>query len=115
MNEDEILQEDTYTETGQLEPTQTDTEPQIYTGPNIIAFALMMYQVYREALPAYVARAIERIPEISELIVPVSELEAMKKKINTPGTNEARIFYAVQQEAEKVNAEYRKTLRRRRK
>lgn len=115
MDEDEILQEDTYTETGQLEPEQTYTEPQIYTGPNIIAFALMMYQVYREALPAYVARAIERIPEIAELIVPVSELEAMKKKINTPGTNEARIFYAVQQEAEKVNAEYRKTLRRRRK
>lgn len=117
MDDEEILQE--YTpeeETSTPIPVgEVNTVPTIYTGPNIQAFALMKYQVYRDGLPAYVARAIERIPEIAELIVPISELEAMKKKITTPGTNEARIFYAVQQEAEKVNAEYRKTLRRRRK
>lgn len=117
MDDEEILQDYTDSEeTSMPIPVgEMDTVPTIYTGPNIQAFALMKYQVYREELPAYVARAVEKIPDIAELIVPISELEAMKKKINTPGTNESRIFYAVQQEAEKVNAEYRKTLRRRRK
>ena len=115
MDDEEILQDYTQEETSMPIPVgEVDTVPTIYTGPNIQAFALMKYQVYREGLPAYVVRAIEKIPEIAELIVPISELEATKKKINTPGTNESRIFYAVQQEAEKVNAEYRKTLRRRR-
>ena len=108
MAEDDILQEDTA-------ETQTDTEPEIYTGPNIIAFALMKYQVFRGGLPPYVLRAVEKIPEIRGLIVPVSELEATKQKINRPGTNESRLFYVVQQEAEKFNVEYRKSLGRRRK
>ena len=92
----------------------TDTGPKIYVGPNIIAFALMKYQVFKGGLPPYVLRAVEKIPEIEGLIVPVEELEAAKQKVNRPGTNESRLFYAVQQEAEKFNAEYRKTHRRRR-
>ena len=117
MGDEEILQNYTVDDDNSMPiPVgEVDTVPTIYTGPNIQAFALMRSQVYVGGLPAYVARAIEKIPEIAELIVPISELEAMKKKINTPGTNEARIFYAVQQEAEQVNAEYRETLRRRRK
>ena len=102
MAEDEILQDDT-----------ADTEPEIYVGPNILAFALQKFQVFRGGLPPYVTRAIEKIPEIQELIVPVSELEAMRQKIDRPGTNESRLYYSVQVEAEKFNAEYRKARRRR--
>ena len=105
MAEDDILQEDT---------AEADAEPQIYTGPNIIAFALMMYQVFKGGLPLYVTRAAEKIPEILGLIVPISEVEIMKQKIRRPGTNESRLFDTVQEEAKKYNAEYRKTLRRRR-
>ena len=46
MAEDEILQEDT-----------ADTEPEIYTGPNILAFGLTQFQVFRGGLPLFVARA----------------------------------------------------------
>ena len=104
MADEDILQEET---------AETDTEPTIYTGPNIIAFALMKYQVFRGGLPPYVARAIEKIPEIRELIVPVSELEATKQKITRPGTNEARLYYSVEKDSEKFNAEYRKARGRR--
>ena len=102
MEEDNVMQEE-----------NTDTTTAIYTGPNIIAFALMKFQVFRGGLPPYIKRAIEKIPEIEALIVPVEELEEMRKKIERPGTNEARLFYTVQKEAEKFNAEYRKGRRRR--
>ena len=101
MAEDEIVQEE-------ITSTDTNIEPEIYTGPNILAFALMKFQVFRGGLPQYVLRAIEKIPEIRELIVPVSELESMRQKINRPGTNESRLYYSVQVEGEKFNAEYRK-------
>ena len=103
MGEDEILQEESI-----------NAEPEIYTGPNILAFALQKFQVFRGGLPPYVERAIEKIPEIRGLIVPVRELESMRQKISRPGTNEARLFYTVQTEVEKFNAEYRKLNGRRR-
>jgi hypothetical protein len=39
---------------------------------------------------------IKKIPEIKGLFVPVEGLEATRRKIEEPGTNEARLFYAVQ-------------------
>ena len=104
MEEDNVVQEES-----------TDTTTAIYTGPNIIAFALMKFQVFRGGLPPYIKRAIEKIPEIEALIVPVEELEAMRQKISRPGTNEARLYYSVENDAEKFNAEYRKSIGRRRK
>ena len=106
MAEDEIMQEE-------IAETQTDTEPLIYVGPNILAFALQKYQIFRGGLPPYVVRAIEKIPEIESLIVPVRELESVRMIIRKAGTNEARLFYAIQKESEKFNAEYRKSKRRR--
>ena len=69
----------------------------IYTGPNIFALALMMFQVFKGGLPPYVQRAIEKIP--------VSELEAMRAKIDKPGTPEARFFVAVQKAADTLSLE----------
>lgn len=106
MAEDEIVQEE-------ITGTDTDIEPEIYTGPNILAFALQKFQLFRGGLPPHVMRAIEKIPDIQKLIVPVSELEAMRQKIVRPGTNESRLYYSVQVEAEKFNAEYRKARRHR--
>ena len=73
-----------------------ENEPVVYTGPNILALGMQKFQVFRGGLPPYVKRAIERIPDIEKLIVPVSELEAMRRKIEKPGTNEARLFREVQ-------------------
>ena len=101
MAEDDILQEE-------ITDTETASEPQIYTGPNIFAMALQRFQVFRGGLPPYVRRAIEKLPDIEALIVPVSELEDMRRKIDRPGTNEARLFSVLQQEAEKLNKERRR-------
>ena len=53
MDEDEVLQEEI-----------TESEPQIYLGPNIFSMALQRFQVFRGGLPPYVKRAIEKIAEI---------------------------------------------------
>ena len=78
-------------------------ESVIYVGPNVFSLALQKYQVFLGGLPPYVERAIEKIPGIKQLIVPVSELENMRAKIAKSGTREARIFYNVKKEAEKLN------------
>ena len=90
MEDDEILQEE-------ITNTDTQSEPQIYTGPNIVAFGLMRFHVYRGGLPLTVRKAAEKIPEIAELIVPVSEVEEMKQKIKTAGTNEFRLFHELKE------------------
>ena len=100
MEDDAIQEEITETETSTDEPT-------IYTGPNIIAFGLMRFQVYKGGVPPRVAKAAVKIPEILELIVPVSKLEEMRQKISKAGTNEARLFYSVQKDAEKYNTAFR--------
>ena len=77
----------------------------VYTGPNIFSLALQKFQVFRGGLPPYVKRAIEKIPEIEHLIVSVNELEAMRAKIDKPGTPEARFFVAVQKAADTLSRE----------
>ena len=49
------------------------------------------------------------------LIVPISELEAIKQKIQKAGTNESRLFSTVQEEAKKHKAAYKQSLVMRRK
>ncbi len=87
--EDEVLQEENT-------DTSTNSEPQIYLGPNIFKMALQRFQVFRGGLPPYVKRAIEKYPDMKILIVPVSEAEEMKQKINKAGTNEFRLFHTLQ-------------------
>ena len=89
----------------------TDSEPKIYAGPNIVAFGVMRFQVFQGGLPLTVRKATEKIPEIEGLIVPVSELEGIREKIAKAGTNESRLFYTVQEEAEKFNVIYRRSVR----
>lgn len=86
MEDDEMLQEE-------ITDTDTQSEPQIYTGPNIFKMALQRFQVFRGGLPPYVKRAIEKCPDIQTFIVPVSEVEEMKQKTKTAGTNEFRLFH----------------------
>lgn len=88
--EDEILQEDIIS----AEPTEeAETQPLIYTGPNIFRMALQRFQVFKGGLPPYVKRAIEKYPDIQTFIVSVSEVEEMKQRISRSGTNESRLFY----------------------
>ena len=100
MEDELIFDENTVNE--ENTNAESENEPVIYTGPNIFSMAMQKFQVYRGGLPPHVKRAIEKIPEIKELIVPVSELESMRAKIEKSGTVEARIFYNVQKESEKL-------------
>ena len=90
------------TETTENLNSETEIEPVIYTGPNIFAMALQRFQVFSGGLPLYVKRAIEKIPEIKSLIVPVSQLEFTRQKIEKSGSHEARLFATIQKAAKKV-------------
>jgi hypothetical protein len=68
----------------------------IYVGPNVPGGALQRFQVFKGGLPPYCEDLIRENPEIRGLFVPVEELETVRRKIEEPGTNEARLFYAVQ-------------------
>ncbi|MBQ7263479.1 MAG: hypothetical protein IJR14_07135 [Synergistaceae bacterium] len=75
--------------------------PLVYVGPSIPGGALRRFQVFKGELPAYVRKVIAEIPEVVMLFAPAVCLDAMRRKIETPGTNEARLFYAVQKAAMK--------------
>lgn len=75
----------------------------IYTGPNLRTLGLNRWDVFRGGLQPYVKRAIEKIPDIEKLIVPVDELEETRKKIDKPGTNEARLFREIQKAARGIS------------
>ena len=67
-----------------------------------LPLALRRFQVFRGGLPPYVERAIEKIPEVRLLIVPVEKLDEARMKTEKAGTNEFRLFDAVKKAAEGV-------------
>ena len=69
----------------------------VYVGPNIPGGILQRFQVFKGGLPPHAKELFDKVPEVRELFVPVRDLESMRRKIEEPGTNEARLFYAVQQ------------------
>ena len=57
-----------------------EAEQTVYVGPNVLPLALRRFQVFRGGLPPYVERAIEKIPEVRSLIVPVEKLDEARMK-----------------------------------
>jgi hypothetical protein len=57
---------------------------------------LQRFQVFKGGLPPHCKDLFEKVPEIKELFVPVEVMEVVRKKIEEPGTNEARLFHTVQ-------------------
>ncbi len=102
FNEENGLDAIEVNETETTENLNSESEPLIYTGPNIFKMALQRFQVFNGGLPLYVKRAIEKIPEIKLLIVPVSQLEITRQKIERSGSYESRLFSNVQKAAKKV-------------
>ena len=81
---------------------QPKAEQTVYVGPNVLPLALRRFQVFRGGLPPYVERAIEKIPEVRSLIVPVDKLDEARAKTEKAGTNEFRLYQAVKKAAEGV-------------
>ena len=83
------------------QPAQTKPARLIYVGPNVPGGILQRYQVFKGGLPPYCGSLFEKVPEIKELFIPVEGLEAIRKKIQEPGTNEARLFHIAQKKLAK--------------
>ena len=82
-------------------------EPVIYVGPNLLSLGVMQFQVYSDGLPEFVKRAVQRIPEIKALIVPVEELEKTRSKLDDAGTYENRIFKKIQKASDEMKRAYK--------
>jgi hypothetical protein len=84
--------------TNSVSTEQAQSSPQrlVYVRPNVPSGALQRFQVFKGGLPPYCEDIIRKIPEIKELFVPLEGLETARRNIEEPGTNEARLFYAVQ-------------------
>lgn len=76
-------------------------EQKIYLGPNIPSLGLLRNQVYLGGLPGQVRAAIAILPEIEELIVPVSELTEKLHLVQTKGTHEHHIYTELKRKAGK--------------
>jgi len=63
----------------------------IYVGPNL-AGRLSRFTVFRDGIPAHLAELIGDRPEISRLIVPVSQMGETQAAINTQGTMEYKAY-----------------------
>jgi hypothetical protein len=90
-----------------IEPAPLEPAPQptaarlVYVGPNVPDGVLRRFQVFKGGLPPYCEKLREKVPEITGLFVPVEGLEAARRKIEEPGTNEARLFQRVQRNLSK--------------
>jgi hypothetical protein len=70
-------------------------EPVIYCGPSLPKAKIIAMVVFRGGLPQNILSLIEKVPEIGKLIVPVSKLNETRKKIETMGTEENRLYQVV--------------------
>ena len=69
----------------------------IYAGPTLRQGkaqypALIGGSVYKNGVPDFVNRMIERVPEIGQMIVPVSDYPQVRREAFTPGTEYNRLY-----------------------
>ena len=74
-------------------------EQKIYIGPNISRLGMIRNQVYLEGLPGSVKASIEELPELEELIVPVSEFDTSERAAKTKGTHLHHMYEEVLRKA----------------
>jgi hypothetical protein len=75
--------------------SRRDIEPCVYCGPTLPRRIVSM-TIYRGDLPANIKALAEEIPEIKKLIVPVTRLNETKRKSDTLGTEENRLYQVIQ-------------------
>jgi len=68
-------------------------KPLIYCGPTLPGGLLRQHTVYRNGLPKHLVAHFEECPSLQQLFVPVDQLSAITKAVETAGTAES-IFYA---------------------
>ncbi len=71
--------------------------PCVYCGPSIRGVT-RQYTIYQGGgLPDPLKEIIKEYPKIKELIVPAGEFQAMRRRLDTPGTPEANLYKAIRE------------------
>ncbi|GHV50420.1 hypothetical protein FACS1894216_02580 [Synergistales bacterium] len=71
------------------------SEPLVYCGPTLPRAKILTMSVYKNGLPDHVTALVQEKPEIGKLIVPVSMMSGARKRTDTPGTEEHRLYHAI--------------------
>ena len=74
------------------ETTITPTETHIYIGPTLHQRSLVSGSAFRNGIPAYVDRLIEKIPDLRQLIIPVEDLSVLRVEMHRDGTELNRVY-----------------------
>jgi hypothetical protein len=77
-------------------PEKMKKQAYMYLGPNIPGGILFSGQISKGELPAYLADAIKKIPEIKELFIEVKEAPAFKDELKKQGTEAYRLYQNVE-------------------
>ena len=67
-------------------------EQTIYIGPNVLKLGLIRNQVFLGGVTGQVQAAMEKFPQIAELIVPVENFSECEKKRDTKGEHLHRVY-----------------------
>ncbi len=78
--------------------TETNsTRPLMYVGPNIPKLGLAKYTVYKDGLTSEIEAAIDKIPEIYNMIINVDELINFTRNILNPSSPERQYHKIIQE------------------
>ncbi|MEK3947341.1 hypothetical protein MHB46_02470 [Paenibacillus sp. FSL H7-0703] len=78
------------------QPSQAaEREQLIYIGPNLPGGRLAKYFISLGGFPAYLSDISDKVPAITELFVPVTDLSAAKVAMEQPGTTHNIAYAAV--------------------
>ena len=67
-------------------------EQTIYIGPNVLGLGLIRNQIFLGGVTGQVQAAMEKYPQIAELIVPVEDFSECEKKRDTKGEHLHRVY-----------------------
>ncbi len=84
---DEEFDEEKINDEHPLAATNPDM-PLIYVGPNIPKLGMSRYTIYKGDLPSEVEAAIEKIPEIKKMLIPVDALMSYTRELLIPSSPE---------------------------
>lgn len=74
----------------------------IYVGPNNAKLGLERFKVYKGGLPSNIELAIEKLPELIYLLIPVDDLITFNANIQKPGSLEQKYFRLVQEKLKEL-------------
>lgn len=90
----------TATETQEQDLFAGIQNPCVYCGPTVRGVA-RQYTTYQGGIPDTLRDFIKEHPEARQLIVSTAQFPAMRRRLDTPGTEEAELYKAVKAELSK--------------